>query len=92
MEIDPITGKEMYRCDKCDMRFDTVAKIEQHNEWHEVGKEKSEKCFICEKEFDHKNILAKHMKDNHRNRRGRIQMSSMLKNFQVVSKIRIPSD
>ena len=87
VEIDPITGKEMYRCDKCDMRFDTVAKIEQHNEWHEIGKEKSEKCFICEKEFDHKNILAKHMKDNHRNEEGEYKCHRCSRTFKLCQKL-----
>ena len=91
IEIDPISGQEMYKCYKCDMTFDKVDKIEKHNEWHEIGKEESitAKCFLCEKEFDHKNILAKHMKDNHRNEDDEYKCHRCSRTFKTCQKLEL---
>ena len=54
-----------YRCDKCDMWFDSFASFRTHSKYHQEGQIEKSVCILCQKEFDHSNLLVSHMLKNH---------------------------
>ena len=64
-QIEPESGLEKYRCDKCDMWFDSFASFRTHSKYHQEGQIEKSVCILCQKEFDHSNLLVSHMLKNH---------------------------
>ena len=66
-QFDPESGLEKYRCDKCDMWFDSFFSYRNHTKYHEQENQdqKIHNCLLCNKEYEHSGILIYHMQRDH---------------------------